>query len=166
MFNLGNTFLIPRISQLLKVDVDDGFSKLANRHLHEFVRQYMWKITTGMAFFVPFDLNVRHPLHDPRAKFPDRMQDFAVRIMIQPVKRMSCMHSERFQKLENVCVIYLPPIVANNESLRHFDVLNISKTNTNHCGNVDSERRDERSLSRYEETGSLQFAKYRVDEIR
>ena len=119
------------------------------------MRQYARKIATGMVFFVPFGLNVCHPIHDPRARLPDRLQDFAVRIMIQPVKRMSRIHAERFQKLENVRVIYLPPVVANNESLMHFDILKILKTNTNHCGNVDGERLDECGLARYEETGSL-----------
>ena len=152
--------------QLLKMDVDDDFSKLADRYLDEFVRQYVRKIAIGMIFFVPFGLNVRHTIHDPRAKFPDRLQDFTMCIIIQPVKHISRMHAERFQKLENVRVICPSSIVVNNESSRDFDVLNISKTNINHCGNVDDERLDKRDLGRYEETGSLQFAEYRINEIR
>ena len=229
--------------QLLKVDVDNGFSKLASWHLHEFMKQYVWKITTGMVFFIPFDLNVHHSVYDPRAKFLNWLQDFEIYIIIQLIKGILCMHAERFQKLENVYVIYPPPVVADTESLSHFNILNcknsggddytnvilewlwvaeggysigyvvlitsravlqadsyqgvvptnieketvtnpglpynfssrpvihyinifnIAKTNTNHCGNVDSERLDERSLGWYKETWGFQFVKYRVNEI-
>src|SRR5207248_10388623 len=60
-----------QMPQLLKMDVNDGFSKLTSRHLHEFVRQYVQKITTGMVFFIPFSLNVHHPIHNPCTKFLD-----------------------------------------------------------------------------------------------
>src|SRR5947207_15340628 len=76
--------------QLLKVHIDDSFSKLTGRHLHKFMRRYVWKITTSMIFFVPFSLNARYSIYDPYAKFSNRVQNFAVCIMIQSIKCMSC----------------------------------------------------------------------------
>ena len=108
IFDFGNVWIVPRMSQLLEMCIHSCILEIASRDLDEFMRQYMRQIAVGMVSFFPFRLNVDNPLRNLNRKISNRMQNFAMQFIVQRLKRISRMHAKALNKQINVSVIHIP----------------------------------------------------------
>lgn len=121
----------------------------------------MRKITVHMISLVPFSLNVHSSVYNSQRKFPNRIHDLTMSIIVQLLKYMPRMHSKAFNKLYNVCVTHRPSFINDAKHSDHIflfknPLLQVSEVmNSHHRAKVDCERVQKRGLRRQEEAGSL-----------